>query len=82
MEWEEWWKYDKGIASNTTVPVGHSYRPGVYYAEVLTLKLPIMQDGKRVTLKLVKGAPWTIGIFYFLAPLHLVNQMTQQLLRS
>jgi hypothetical protein len=41
----------QGIASNTTVPVGRSYRPGVYYAEVL-------QDGKRVTLKLVKGVPF------------------------
>jgi uncharacterized delta-60 repeat protein len=40
-----------GITSNTTVPIGHTYRPGVYFAEVI-------QDGKRVTLKLVKGAPF------------------------
>jgi hypothetical protein len=39
----------QGIAANTTVPVGHSYGPGVYFAEVL-------QDGKRAVVKLVKGA--------------------------
>jgi hypothetical protein len=40
----------QGIASNATVPVGRTYRPGVYVAEVL-------QEGKRATVKLIKGAP-------------------------
>jgi N-acetylneuraminic acid mutarotase len=40
-----------GIAPNTTVPIGHSYRPGVYYAEVV-------QKGKRVSVKLIKGVPF------------------------
>jgi hypothetical protein len=38
-----------GLASNTTLKVGHSYRPGVYFAQVL-------QGGKMVTLKLIKQA--------------------------
>jgi uncharacterized repeat protein (TIGR03803 family) len=41
----------QGIAPNSTVPIGHQYRPGVYYAEVL-------QDGTKATVKLVKAAPY------------------------
>jgi hypothetical protein len=36
-----------GIAANSSLRIGHSYRPGVYFAQV-------MQGGKMVTLKLVK----------------------------
>ena len=36
-----------GVASNSTLRIGQSYRPGVYYAQVL-------QDGKMVTVKLLK----------------------------
>jgi hypothetical protein len=39
----------QGLASNTTFPVGARYRPGIYYVEAV-------QDGKRVTIKLVKSA--------------------------
>jgi N-acetylneuraminic acid mutarotase len=39
------------LVSNTAVPVGHSYRPGVYFAEVV-------QDGKLVVVKLIKGVPY------------------------
>jgi hypothetical protein len=39
-----------GVAPNSTVSVGHSYRPGVYYAEAV-------QAGRRITVKLVKTAP-------------------------
>jgi hypothetical protein len=39
----------QGITSNATLTIGHSYRPGVFYAE-------LVQDGKRVILKLVKGS--------------------------
>jgi N-acetylneuraminic acid mutarotase len=39
----------QGIAANGTIPIGHQYRPGVYYAEVL-------QNGKKATVKLVKTA--------------------------
>lgn len=37
----------QGLAPNTTLPIGHQYRPGIYYAEVI-------QDGKKATVKLVK----------------------------
>jgi hypothetical protein len=37
----------QGLSVNSTVPVGLSYRPGVYYAEV-------MQGTKKVVIKLVK----------------------------
>jgi hypothetical protein len=40
----------RGVAANSTVAVGYSYRRGVYYAEA-------MQEGKRVTIKLVKQSP-------------------------
>lgn len=40
----------QGIASNATVAVGHNYKAGIYFAEA-------MQDGERVTIKLVKQAP-------------------------
>jgi uncharacterized delta-60 repeat protein len=36
-----------GIAANSSLRIGHSYRPGVYYAQV-------MQGSKMVTLKLIK----------------------------
>jgi hypothetical protein len=36
-----------GIAANSSLRIGHSYRPGVYFAQV-------MQGGKMVTFKLVK----------------------------
>jgi hypothetical protein len=38
-----------GVAANSTLRVGLSYRPGVYFAQV-------MQGGKMVTLKLIKQA--------------------------
>jgi hypothetical protein len=38
-----------GLASTSTHRIGHSYRPGVYFAQV-------MQGGKIVTLKLIKQA--------------------------
>jgi hypothetical protein len=38
-----------GLASTSTHRIGHSYRPGVYFAQV-------MQGGKMVTVKLVKQA--------------------------
>jgi malonyl CoA-acyl carrier protein transacylase len=41
----------QGVAANSTLVVGHSYRPGVYVAEVL-------QEGRKATVKLVKGAPY------------------------
>ena len=37
----------RGIAGNTSVLVGHNYKPGVYYAQAI-------QEGKQVSLKLVK----------------------------
>lgn len=40
----------QGIAPNSTVPVGHNYKAGVYFAE-------IAQENKRITLKLVKQMP-------------------------
>jgi hypothetical protein len=40
----------QGITTNSTLSIGHLYRPGVYYAEVL-------QNGKKVAVKLVKNAP-------------------------
>jgi hypothetical protein len=40
----------QGITTNSTLSIGHLYRPGVYYAEVL-------QNGKKVAVKLVKTAP-------------------------
>jgi hypothetical protein len=36
-----------GLSANSTLRVGHSYRPGVYFVQV-------MQGGKAVTLKLIK----------------------------
>jgi hypothetical protein len=39
----------QGIASNSTFPVGNSYRPGVYVVEVV-------QESRKATVKLVKGA--------------------------
>jgi hypothetical protein len=39
----------QGIAANTTLHLGHSYRAGVYYVQVL-------QEGRKATLKLVKQA--------------------------
>jgi hypothetical protein len=38
----------QGVAANTTITVGHTYRAGVYYAKVI-------QDGEQATLKLVKA---------------------------
>jgi hypothetical protein len=38
-----------GIAANSSLHIGHSYRPGVYYAQVI-------QGGKMVTVKLIKQA--------------------------
>jgi hypothetical protein len=38
------------VPANSTIAVGHAYKPGVYYAEA-------MQEGKRITVKLVKTAP-------------------------
>jgi uncharacterized protein YccT (UPF0319 family) len=40
----------QGIAANSTLPIGHNYKPGVYYAEVL-------QEGKRATVTLMKQTP-------------------------
>ena len=37
----------QNLAANTSVPVGHNYKPGVYYAQAV-------QEGKQVSLKLVK----------------------------
>jgi hypothetical protein len=39
----------RGISSNATVPVGHRYKPGVYFAEVI-------QGNSKITLKLMKDA--------------------------
>jgi hypothetical protein len=36
-----------GVPANTTLQLGHHYRPGVYYAEVV-------QGSERVVIKLVK----------------------------
>jgi hypothetical protein len=38
----------QGVAANSTLAVGHSYRPGVYYVQVL-------QGSQKVSLKLVKA---------------------------
>jgi hypothetical protein len=40
----------QGIAANTTLTIGHTYRPGVYYIQVL-------QSNQKATLKIVKGTP-------------------------
>jgi hypothetical protein len=40
----------QGMGANSTLAVGHSYRPGVYYVQVL-------QGNQKATLKLVKGTP-------------------------
>jgi uncharacterized repeat protein (TIGR03803 family) len=37
----------QGIAANSTLSIGHLYRPGVYYAE-------FVQEGKKATIKMVK----------------------------
>jgi hypothetical protein len=39
-----------GITTNSNFTIGHNYRPGTYFADVL-------QDGKRAAVKLVKQAP-------------------------
>lgn len=38
----------QGVPSNSSLPIGHHYRPGIYIVEV-------MQEDRKVTLKLVKG---------------------------
>lgn len=40
-------KTRKSIVSNTSVAVGKSYKPGIYYAE-------FVQDNKKRTLKIIK----------------------------
>jgi hypothetical protein len=40
----------QGVGANSTLAVGHSYRPGVYYVQVL-------QGTQKATLKVVKGTP-------------------------
>jgi hypothetical protein len=40
----------QGVGANSTLGVGHSYRPGVYYVQVL-------QSTQKASLKLVKGTP-------------------------
>jgi hypothetical protein len=40
----------QGITANTTLTIGHNYRPGVYYIQVL-------QSNQKATLKIVKGTP-------------------------
>jgi uncharacterized delta-60 repeat protein len=39
-----------GVAANTTLQLGHNYRPGIYYAEII-------QGKERVVVKLVKQTP-------------------------
>jgi uncharacterized repeat protein (TIGR03803 family) len=40
----------QGVAPNSTVFIGHNYRAGVYYARAF-------QEGKHVTIKLIKQSP-------------------------
>jgi uncharacterized delta-60 repeat protein len=39
-----------GVAANTTLQLGHNYRPGIYYAEII-------QGKERVVVRLVKQTP-------------------------